>query len=85
MWKIYYDQTARSVASLTEALRLLEIDPLKEAKESWKFDSEYRPSATKGFSGPEDVGYQKSLKTLYEENLASSNALLLKLKEETPK
>jgi len=85
MWKVYYDQTASSVASLEESLRLMEIDPLSEARESWKFDIRYRPGATKGFSGPEDVGYQKSLKSLYAENLASSKARLAKLNEERPK
>lgn len=85
IWKIHHDQAASSVKVFQEALIAIDTDPLAEAQKSWKFDMRYSPGSTRGFTGPEDLAYQRAIRTRYIESLEAASGRLIRLKKEQPK
>lgn len=84
IWKIYFDQAQHSVEVFRRAVQTTIEDPYKSAAEAWDFDLRYSPGLTKGFAGPEDIGYQRALLIRYEESLNQARRRLSKLTEEKP-
>jgi Protein of unknown function (DUF3304) len=85
MWRIDYDQAVSSVKSFEQAIKDIEANALKEAKESWLFDQKYNRESIKGFTGPEDIQYQQALLNRFRESLAQSKIRVSRLSEEQPK
>ncbi len=83
-WDLYIHHEKAGVELFKELLTELKESPSVRAKEAWDFAVENNSKSLKGFSGPEDSGFQAALLREYQEGLRSSEAELARLEKGRP-